>query len=174
MPTLSKKNVDRSVKIADLLDRAIETNRQTLSKKNVDRSVKIADLVDRAIETNRQIKTLATSLDTDKTTLRTEALGLAEAGEDGRLQKVELHGDLGVATIAFPKDSPRFVKGADVRVLVEKLGKAVWSSLFEEVTSVQMKPEFEATLELLSAGEKKAVMKLIEMVPGTPSVTLPK
>ncbi len=136
---------------------------------------KLVDTVDRAITANRTIKRLTEELNADKDVLRAEGLEKAEKDEkSGKLLKVELQGSLGVATISFPKDSVKFVQGADANVLVEKLGKPVWASLFEEVTTVRMRAEFEASLDLLSAADRKAVMKFVEFVPGTPAVGLPK
>lgn len=129
-------------------------------------------IVDFAIETNRQIHTETEDLKQAKEFLRKVAE--TDFAVNVTEKSVELPGNIGTATVTFPKPSWRPRKGVDLLACCENLPDEVFSKLFVFKTIVEFAPDFEDKLEALSAADRAVIDNLVEAAPTTPRVNLPR
>lgn len=131
----------------------------------------LKEIVDFAIEANREIKKIEPELDKVKIELRKR--GVASAALSGEKQAL-LEGNLGTATVVFPKAEIRARKGVDLLAAEAGIAPEVFAALFVKVTTVAIAPDFEEKLAGLTAAQKTVINNLVETVDATPRVNLPK
>lgn len=118
----------------------------------------------------RSVKEAQERIDELKVIIRECAETVAtKRGDD---EKVEFESPEGVATVCFPKATPKIQKGANPNDLKAVLPQTVWEELFE--TKIVLAGEFEDKLTHLSAKNQAAVKKVVEWKTNEPRVTLPK
>ena len=126
-------------------------------------------IVDYAIEANRTISRATIELESVKAHLRKIALGRSE----GALN-VELEGNLGVATVAFPRPEAKPRRGKDLKDVEVNLQAEVFARMFSKEILVRPVDGFEDRLPLLAPAERVIIEQFIEIKPSTPKVHLTK
>ena len=141
------------------------------SAKDVVASGIVGEVVDFAIEANRMIAALSKELEECKAALR--ASGVAQAALTGE-NAVELDGLLGKAQIVMVRSAPKVKKGVSLLASEAGLPADVFAALFVKKTVVDFAEDFEVKLAGLSTAQKAVIQNLVEIVPSTPRVNLPK
>lgn len=126
-------------------------------------------IVDYAIEANRTISRASGELEEVKAYLRKVALGRAEG-----LPSVELEGNLGVATVAFPRSEAKTRRGRDLKDIEVNLAPEVFAKMFSKEIRVLPVEDFQDRLVHLTPAEQTIVEQFIEIKPATPKVHLTK
>jgi hypothetical protein len=135
------------------------------------------NVVIEAVQISHRMAADKARLDELKEELRIEGVKRAKKGAEN---KVEFPSALGIASVVLVKDAMSLVKGANPDLLLEnhELDSGVWWHLFTRTT--KLAEEFEEKYQSmvrtkgLTAAQSKLVMKLIEIGPREPRVTLPK
>lgn len=128
-------------------------------------------VVDYAIETKRIFESANTELEAIKVHLREVGRGIAaKTGESS----AELVGDLGTATVVFPKDAPRAKEKVDLSMLEAQLPAEVFYDLFKKKVTIEFNEDFDKKLVALPPAQRSVVSALVEIAPATPRVNLPK
>lgn len=125
-------------------------------------------VVDFAIEVGRQAAAALEELGVAKSYLRKVA-----AKSQGSW-RVEIPGNIGVATVVFDRDVPKPRKGKDLRDIEPNLSEETFARLFTKSVTVKPVEGFISRLDGLSPSEKAIVDRFIEVRPQTPKVYLPK
>ena len=141
------------------------------SAKDVVASGNVGEVVDFAIEANRTIAALTKELEECKVALR--ASGVAQAALSGE-NAIELDGLLGKAQIVMVKATPKVKKGVSLLASEAGLPADIFAALFVKRTVVDFAEDFEVKLAGLSTAQKAVIQNLVEIVPSTPRVNLPK
>lgn len=128
-------------------------------------------VVDYAVEVNREISRAQVELDEAKVFLRKLAAERRGADDDA----VEIDGNLGVATVAFPaRPDVKLRKGRDLRDIEVNLSEEGFRRLFVRTIQVRALEELPDLLEGLSKADRDAVDLFLEITPKTPKVNLTK
>lgn len=127
-------------------------------------------IVAEAAVLNRTINVASQRLALLQQELRVEALRVAD--REGTLEMVEFASPEGVASVCFPGPTGKFIKLAEPRLLRDEIPLRTWKLMFEE--RVHMTSKFMDVMETLKGAQRKAVLKVVEIVESTARVTLPK
>lgn len=139
--------------------------------KEVVASGSVRSMVDYAIEVNRQIVASTKELEEMKVALREK--GQEVSNLLGKNQ-VEIEGNLGVAQITFVKSQVKPKKGVDLLAAEGNLPPEVFNLLFVKKTVVEVASDFEGKQGALTPAQRMVLANLVEIVPSTPRVNLPK
>jgi hypothetical protein len=130
----------------------------------------LKQVVDFAIETYRTIDGSCEELEVCKGFLREEARKVSGP----KSSCVLLEGNLGAAQVVFPKPLPRVRRGVDLLASEEGLPPGVFRTLFTKRVVIEFVEDFEEKFATLSSSERAVIDNLVEVVPSTPRVSLPK
>ena len=138
----------------------------------VDRA-EVSRKVERAVELNREIKEGILELDKLKEELRALALtGVFPKTATGSVEIRALESEL-CATVAFPKDTPAIMKGADTTLLAA-LTQGQFDLLFCRVVKMQPTEKFEPAFAAMPKKVQNIVKRVVVWAPNTPTVNLSK
>lgn len=129
----------------------------------------LVETVDVAVEINREVARLTKELELLKTALRDQ--GVAQVAVTGD-NNITFTGSIGTAQVACVRPTPKAKKGVDLLTTENSLPAEIWSALFTKVTKVEFASDFEAKVAGLTTAQKAVVGNLVEMVEGTPRVTI--
>lgn len=127
-------------------------------------------VVDFAIESNRELATINGELDKAKSHLRKLALGRVE----NEVDRVEIDGALGVATIVFGPSSVKGRKGKDLRDLEANLSEETFRRLFVKRVMVSPVENFASLVASVPTSEREVIERFVQVSPSTPKVYLPR
>lgn len=126
-------------------------------------------VVDFAIETFRALNKAKEELEVCKTFLRkfasTAAPGAVSTYVEGRLGK---------ALVIFPKPTLAVKRGVDLLAVEPNLPPEVFNTFFKKRVSVDLAEDFVERLQELPSRQRAIIQNLVEAVPSTPRVSLPK
>lgn len=149
---------------------------QTIEKVSIQVNVDRAEAsrkVERAVELNREIKENIKELDQLKAELRElAATGVFPKTETGAVEIRAIESEL-CATIAYCKDTPAIMKGADTTQLAA-LTQGQFDLMFCRVVKMQSAEKFEAAFTALPKKVQGIVKRVVVWVPNTPQVNLSK
>lgn len=142
-----------------------------MSAKEIVESGVCGDIVDAAITANRLIADVERELEILKAAIR--EIGSEAAVESGR-NFADLAGELGKATVAFVKASPKVRKDADLIALREIIGLGAFFTMFTTRTVFEPSANFMAGHAALTDSQKDAVTNAVAIGDCHTRVTLAK